>query len=61
MDCSPPVSSVLGILQARILEWLAMPSVWARHGTVLLYMLETEMCFWPYRLVRTLLALRRVM
>ena len=26
MDCSPPVSSVRGILQARILEWVAMPS-----------------------------------
>ena len=26
MDCSPPGSSVLGILQARILEWAAMPS-----------------------------------
>ena len=25
MDCSPPVSSVHGILQARILEWLASP------------------------------------
>ena len=25
MDCSPPVSSVLGILQARILEWVAKP------------------------------------
>ena len=25
MDCSPPGSSVHGILQARILEWLAMP------------------------------------
>ena len=25
MDCSPPVSSVHGILQARILEWLAIP------------------------------------
>ena len=24
--CSPPDSSVLGILQARILEWVAMPS-----------------------------------
>ena len=23
MDCSPPGSSVLGILQARILEWVA--------------------------------------
>ena len=26
MDCSPPGSSVPGILQARVLEWVAMPS-----------------------------------
>ena len=26
MDCSPPGSSVHGILQASILEWVAMPS-----------------------------------
>ena len=26
MDCSPSASSVHGILQARILEWVAMPS-----------------------------------
>ena len=26
MDCSQPGSSVYGILQARILEWVAMPS-----------------------------------
>ena len=26
MDCSPSDSSVHGILQARILEWVAMPS-----------------------------------
>ena len=26
MDCSPPGSSVNGILQARVLEWFAMPS-----------------------------------
>ena len=26
LDCSPPGSSVHGILQARILEWVAMPS-----------------------------------
>ena len=25
MDCSPPGSSVHGILQARILEWLPFP------------------------------------
>ena len=24
MDCSPPVSSVGGILQARVLEWIAI-------------------------------------
>ena len=26
MDGSPPDSSVLGILQARIVEWIAMPA-----------------------------------
>jgi len=26
MDCSPPGSSVHGILQARLLEWVVMPS-----------------------------------
>ena len=34
MDCSPPGSSVHGILQTRILEWVAMPlskeSSWSR-------------------------------
>ena len=25
MECSPPCSSVHGILQARILEWVAIP------------------------------------
>ena len=36
MDCSPPGSSVHGILQARILEWVAMPcrgSAWPRDQT----------------------------
>ena len=28
MDCSPQGSSVHGILQARILEWVAMPFSW---------------------------------
>ena len=27
MDCSPPGSSAHGILQARILEWVAMPPI----------------------------------
>ena len=26
LDCSPPGSSAHGILQARVLEWVAMPS-----------------------------------
>ena len=30
MDCNPPDFSVYGILQARILEWVAMPS--SREG-----------------------------
>ena len=29
IDYSPQGSSVHGILQARILEWVAMPSSWA--------------------------------
>ena len=37
MDCSPPGSSVHGISQARILEWVAisfcMGSSWPRNGT----------------------------
>ena len=37
LDCSPPCFSVHGILQARILEWIAIPfsrgSSWPRNGT----------------------------
>ena len=37
MDCSPPGSSVQGILQARIFEWVAIPfssgSYWSRDRT----------------------------
>ena len=37
VDCNPPVSSVCGILQARILEWVAMSfsrgSSWLRDQT----------------------------
>ena len=37
MDCSQPGSSVHGILQARILDWVAMPSSrgssWLRDQT----------------------------
>ena len=42
MDCSPPGSSVHGILQARILEWVAIPfsggSSWHRDRTWVSYM-----------------------
>ena len=31
MDCSPPGPSVRGILQARMLEWIAMPSSRGYH------------------------------
>ena len=38
MDCSPPGSSAHGILQARTLEWVAMPSFrrsfWPRDQTL---------------------------
>ena len=41
MDCSPPGSSVHGILQARILQWVAMSSslgsFWCRDGTYVCY------------------------
>ena len=33
MNCSPPTSSVHGILQARIMEWVTMPS--SRTSSVL--------------------------
>ena len=37
MDCSPSGSSVYGILQARILKWVVVPSSkessWSRNGT----------------------------
>ena len=41
MDCSLPGSSVQGIFQARILEWVAMPfsrgSFWPRDWTLVFY------------------------
>ena len=41
MDCSPPGSSLHGVLQARILEWFAMPcsrgSSQPRHRTCVSY------------------------
>ena len=38
MDCSPPGSSVHGILQERTLEWAAMPSIfWIQGSNLHLY------------------------
>ena len=46
MDYSPPGSSVYGILQARILEWVIMPSSrgssWPRDRTSLLCLLHWQ-------------------
>ena len=45
MDCSPPGSPVHGSLQARILEWVAMPfssgSSWPRDWTRISYVSRT--------------------
>ena len=40
--CSPPGSSVYGILQARILEWVAMPS---SKGSSLLFLINKLIYF----------------
>ena len=65
MDCSPPGSSVHGILKARILEWVAMPysrgSFRPRDQTRLLCLLpcrqilyhwvirEAQVCAWKHK------------
>ena len=52
LDCSPPGSSVHGTLQARILEWVAMPSsrgVFPTQGLnlCLLHLLHWQVGFLP--------------
>ena len=51
MDCSPPSSSVHGIFQARILEWVTMPfssgSSWSRDGTRISCLLNWQVGSWP--------------
>ena len=48
MDCSPPGSSVHGILQARILEWIAIPfsrgSSWSRDQTQVFLLSRQILC-----------------
>ena len=56
MDCSPPGSSVHGILQARILEWVAMPfsrgSSWPRDWTCNLLHCRQILYHWATREAR---------
>ena len=53
MDCNPPGSSVHGILQSRILEWVAIPfsrgSSWPRDLTELFYIAGIFFNFWVTR------------
>ena len=44
MDCSPPGSSVCGILQARILEWVAIPFSRCGCGCAKLLQLCLTLC-----------------
>ena len=52
-DCSPPGSSVHGILQARMLEWVAIPfsraSSWPRDQTCISSMAGRFLTVWDTR------------
>ena len=58
LDCSPPGSSVHGVLQARILEWVAIvfsrgsswSSDWTLHCRQILYCLCTREALWKVAL-----------
>ena len=53
MDCSLPVSSVHGILQARILKWVAVPfssrSSWPKNQTGVFYIAGRFFTNWATR------------
>ena len=57
MDCSLPGFSVHGILQARILEWVAIPfsrgSSWSRNQTQVPFILGRFFTIWTTREVRS--------
>ena len=59
IDCSPPASSVHGILQARILEWVAIPfsrgSSWSRDQTWVSCIAGRILTMWAAREALTLL------
>ena len=43
MDCSPPGSSIHGIFQARVLEWLAIAfSIFTPHSLLFVAILEAQ-------------------
>ena len=42
MDCSPLGSSVHGILQARVLEWVAMPSFALKGSFYIIWLLKMQ-------------------
>ena len=58
MDCSPPGSSVHGILQARILEWVAISfsrgSSWPRNWTQVSCIAGRFLTYWATREARVL-------
>ena len=53
MDCSPPGSSVHGISQIKVLEWVAIPfsrvSSWPRDGTWVSYIVGRFLTIWATR------------
>ena len=53
MDCSPPGSSVHGISQARVLEWVAIPfsriSSWPRDRTQVSHIADRFFTIWVTR------------
>ena len=53
MHCGPPRSSVRGVLQARMLEWVAMPSSraspWLRDWTPVSCIADTFAAIWTTR------------
>ena len=58
-DCSPSDSYVHGILQTRILEWVAIPSSkgssWSRNGTQVSHIADRFFTIWGTRETSVLL------
>ena len=56
MDCSPSSSSVHGILQARILEWVAISfsreSSWPRDQTQVSLIVDKRFTIWASDMIR---------